>query len=75
VGPDRSQATELLRRLLKRWKQSPSQAVVDATTGLSYADIRAAVDDAQKASVLDGRGGPDPDEVLVALRARAERLR
>lgn len=73
-GPTREQAAELLGRLLRQWGAQPDRQTLEATARLSFADIRAAVDDAHKETVLDGRDIPRPEEVREMLLARGARL-
>ncbi len=74
AGPTPEQAGELLRRLLRQWGAKPDRATLEATTGLSFADIHAAVDDARKKAILDGRDAPGPGEVEDMLMRRRSRL-
>lgn len=75
-GPTAEQAAELLGGLLRlpRRRRLPA-GLVEAAAGLSFADIRAAVDDARKDAVLAGADSPDVAAVGDALRARRTRLR
>lgn len=73
-GPTPEQAAELLGRLLRQWDAQPDHKTLEATAGLSFADIREAVDDAHKETVLDGRDKPRPGEVREMLLARGARL-
>lgn len=74
AGPAREQAAELLSRLMRQWDAKPESATVEATAGLSFADIHAAVDDARKQAILDGRDTPGPGEVCDMLMSRGSRL-
>jgi SpoVK/Ycf46/Vps4 family AAA+-type ATPase len=73
-GPTRGQAEELLTRLMRQWNATPDGEILDAASALSFADIRAAVDDARKAVILDGRDTPRLGEVRDMLIARRSRL-
>jgi SpoVK/Ycf46/Vps4 family AAA+-type ATPase len=73
-GPTPEQAAELLSRLMRQWNATPDPAALQAAAGLSFADIHAAVDDARKETILDGRKAPNPGEVRDMLLNRASRL-
>jgi SpoVK/Ycf46/Vps4 family AAA+-type ATPase len=73
-GPTPEQAAELLSRLLRQWGTQPDEQTLQAAAGLSFADIHAAVDDARKETILDGRDNPRPGEVRDMLLARNSRL-
>jgi SpoVK/Ycf46/Vps4 family AAA+-type ATPase len=73
AGPTAEQAAELLTRLMRQWNAEPDAATLKAASGLSFADIHAAVDDARKETVLDGRDNPRPGDVHIALLSRHTR--
>jgi SpoVK/Ycf46/Vps4 family AAA+-type ATPase len=73
-GPTSEQAAVLLSRLMRQWDAAPDPGTLKAAGGLSFADIRAAVDDARKETILDGRESPNPGEVRDMLLNRASRL-
>lgn len=73
-GPTSEQAAELLSRLLRQWGVQPDERTLQAAAGMSFADIHAAVDDARKETILDGRDNPRPGEVRDMLLARSSRL-
>ena len=73
-GPTAEQAAELLCRLLRQWSTKPDEQTLQAATGLSFADIHAAVNDTRKEVILDGRAKPRPGEVRDMLLARSSRL-
>ncbi|HZM77934.1 MAG TPA: ATP-binding protein [Candidatus Limnocylindrales bacterium] len=73
-GPTPEQAREMLKRMLKPWKMTPDDSMVKAAQELSFDDIRAAVEDAMKAHILDGRAAPAKEEIEDALRRRIRRL-
>jgi SpoVK/Ycf46/Vps4 family AAA+-type ATPase len=73
-GPTPEQAAELLSRLMRQWDAQPDEQMLQAAAGLSFADIHAAVDDARKETILDGRDTPRPGEVRDMLLARSSRL-
>lgn len=74
AGPTPEQAGELLSRLMRQWGARPDTATLQAAAGLSFADIHAAVDDARKNAILDGRDKPGPREVCDMLLSRSSRL-
>jgi SpoVK/Ycf46/Vps4 family AAA+-type ATPase len=74
AGPTPEQAAELLSRLMRQWGAEPDNATLEAAGGLSFADIHAAVDDARKKAILDGRDTPGPGEVRDMLVSRSSRL-
>jgi SpoVK/Ycf46/Vps4 family AAA+-type ATPase len=74
AGPTPEQAAELLNRLLRQWQAKPHGTTLEAAGGLSFADIHAAVDDARKKAILDGREAPGPGEVDDMLTRRRSRL-
>jgi SpoVK/Ycf46/Vps4 family AAA+-type ATPase len=73
-GPTPSQAAELLNRLMRQWNEQADDQTLQAAAGLSFADIRAAVDDVRKESILEGRTTPRPGEMRDMLLARSARL-
>jgi SpoVK/Ycf46/Vps4 family AAA+-type ATPase len=73
-GPTPEQAAELLNRLMRQWNATPDPATLQATAGLSFADIHAAVDDARKETILAGRKVPTQSDVRDMLLNRASRL-
>jgi SpoVK/Ycf46/Vps4 family AAA+-type ATPase len=73
-GPTPDQAAELLTRLMRQWNARPDEQVLQAAAGLSFADLRAAIDDVRKEAILGGREAPAPDEVREMLMARRTRL-
>jgi SpoVK/Ycf46/Vps4 family AAA+-type ATPase len=73
-GPTKDQAAELLARLMRQWQVRPDAETLAATSGLSFADIKVAVDNSRKAVILDGRDRPAPGEVRDMLLARNTRL-
>jgi SpoVK/Ycf46/Vps4 family AAA+-type ATPase len=73
-GPTSSQAAELLSRLMRQWNAKPNDQILQAASGLSFADIRAALDDVRKETILEGRDVPLPGELQDMLLARRSRL-
>lgn len=75
ADPTPEQAAELLARLLRLPPRRRPKGLAEAARGLSFADIRAAVDDARKDAVLSGVDTPGMDAVEARLRARGTRMR
>jgi SpoVK/Ycf46/Vps4 family AAA+-type ATPase len=73
-GPTREQAAELLSRLMRQWDAKPGNQILEAASGLSFADIHAVVDDVRKETILGGRDTPRPGEVRDMLLTRRSRL-
>lgn len=72
--PSPQQRAELLRRLLRPWRLKTSAPLQSAAEGLSFADIRAAVEAAHKDAVLNGDAQPSLDNIRQQLQERRERL-
>lgn len=64
---------ELLNRLLRPWRLRTTEELVAQTESLSFADIRAAVEDAHKDAILSDQ--PRPTREDVASRLSERRLR
>ena len=73
--PTDVQRDELLNRLLRPWRLRVDAQGRAAASGLSYADIQAAVQDAHKDAVLDEQDRPTLDGVAARLQERRMRLR
>jgi SpoVK/Ycf46/Vps4 family AAA+-type ATPase len=71
--PTEVQRRELLSRLLRAWRMKPADNTVADTVGLSFADIRAAVEDAHKDAILGDQ--PRPSQVSIATRLAERRSR
>ncbi|HET9896417.1 MAG TPA: hypothetical protein VFQ44_15940 [Streptosporangiaceae bacterium] len=52
---------------MRQWSANPGNATLEAAADLSFADIHAAVDDARKKAILDGRDTPGHGEVHEVL--------
>jgi SpoVK/Ycf46/Vps4 family AAA+-type ATPase len=74
-APSPKQSAELLRRLLSPWRLKPDSALLRAAEGLTYADIKSAVEDAHKDAVLQGETKPDISTIANRLSERLGRLR
>ncbi len=72
--PTPEQRAELLRRLVRPWRIKTVRALQEAAEGLSYAEIRAGVEDAHKAAVLAGDGDPTAETIRAQLEERRSRL-
>lgn len=72
--PNEVQRRELLSRLLRRWRMKPTDNLVACTTGLSFADIRAAVEDAHKDAILGDQPGPTRESIASRLAERQSRV-
>lgn len=74
-APDAAQRSELLRRLLRKWRLRAVEKVVTAADGLTFADIASAVQDAHKDAVLNGATAPSLEGIVARLEDRSTRLR
>lgn len=72
--PSDEQRRDLLGRLLRRWRMKAADNLVASTTGLSFADIRAAVEDAHKDAILGGESRPSRESVASRLAERQSRI-
>lgn len=71
--PTRQQRGELLTRLMRLWRMKADDQLLSAADGLSFADVRAAVEDAHKEAVLSGQKRPDRQIVAEKLHERRSR--
>lgn len=72
--PTTEQRRELLDRLMRPWRLKTSDALLTETDGLSFADMRASVEDAFKDAILDGRKRPTQGSIAERLRERRARV-
>lgn len=72
--PTEEQRRELLSRLLRSWRIKPTGNLVAQTAGLSFADIRAAVEDAHKDAILGDQPRPSRESISYRLTERQSRL-
>jgi len=72
--PTEVQRRELLSRLLRAWRMKPTDNTVAGTVGLSFADIRAAVEDAHKDAILGDQPGPSQESIAARLAERRSRV-
>jgi SpoVK/Ycf46/Vps4 family AAA+-type ATPase len=71
--PTDPQRRELLGRLLRPWRIKPDNLVAE-TGGLSFADIRAAVEDAHKDAILGDQPRPSRESIASRLAERQSRV-
>jgi SpoVK/Ycf46/Vps4 family AAA+-type ATPase len=72
--PTIQQRRELLSRLLRPWRLKATEGLVTQAEGLSFADIRAAVEDAHKDAILGDQDRPSRDNIADRLSDRHSRL-
>lgn len=72
--PTEGQRRELLGRLLRPWRIKPTDNLVAETAGLSFADIRAAVEDAHKDAILGDQPRPSRESIASRLTERQSRV-
>ncbi|MEU4191100.1 ATP-binding protein [Kribbella sp. NPDC026611] len=72
--PSPRQRAELLGHLLRPWRLRVTDKLEAAANGLSFADIRAAVQDAYKDAVLADKPRPASEEIGERLRDRGTRV-
>ena len=72
--PTAAQRRELLSRLLRPWRMKPADSLVAETAGLSFADIRAAVEDAHKDAILGDQPRPSRESIANRLTERQSRV-
>lgn len=73
-APTEQQRRDLLNRLLRPWRMKAVGDLVEATVGLSYADIRAAIEDAHKDAILSDQSEPTPESIASRLAERKSRV-
>ncbi|GAA1548763.1 AAA family ATPase [Pimelobacter simplex] len=73
-APTDAQRRELLGRLLRPWRLRPTENLVGATAGLSFADIRAAIEDAHKDAILGDQPQPSRESIASRLIERQSRV-
>lgn len=72
-APTKEQQHELLTRMMRTWRLKVDETLLSAASGLSFADVRAAVDDAHKDAVL--HGNPRPTRATITERLEERRTR
>ncbi len=71
--PTDEQRRELLNRLMRPWRLKTTSAVLKEASGLSFADIRAAVEDAYKDAILSDSERPTREGIAARLAERGAR--
>lgn len=71
--PTSEQRRELLNRLMRPWRLKTTNAVLNEADGLSFADVRAAIEDAYKDAILSNEERPTQDGIAARLRERRDR--
>ena len=74
AAPSDEQRRELLSRLLRMWRMKPTESLVASAVGLSFADIKAAVEDAHKDAILSDQPKPTRESVVSRLVERQTRV-
>ena len=74
AAPSDEQRRELLSRLLRVWRMNPTESLVASAVGLSFADIKAAVEDAHKDAILSDQPKPTRESVVSRLVERQTRV-
>ena len=72
--PTDEQRRELLSRLLRLWKMKPTETIASSAAGLSFADIKAAIQDAHKDAILSDQPRPTRETVTSRLVERQSRV-
>lgn len=73
-APTDDQRRELLGRLLRPWRMKPTEALVANAVGLTFADVKAALQDAYKDAILGDQTRPSHDEIGSRLSERQSRV-
>ncbi|MCP9271234.1 AAA family ATPase [Mycolicibacterium arenosum] len=71
--PTDEQRRELLNRLMRPWRLKTTSAVLKEADDLSFADIRAAVEDAYKDAILSDSDRPTREGIAARLAERGAR--
>lgn len=72
--PTTGQGRELLNRLLRPWRLKVTEKLVSEAENLSFADIRAAVEDAHKDAILGDQAHPTGEKIAERLSERRSRI-
>ena len=72
--PTTEQRRELLNRLLRPWRLKTTEKLVSEAENLSFADIRAAVEDAHKDAILSDQARPTRENIADRLSERQLRV-
>jgi SpoVK/Ycf46/Vps4 family AAA+-type ATPase len=73
-APTDEQRRELLTRLLRPWRMKPTEALVANAASLTFADIKAALEDAHKDAILNDRPSPTRNDMANRLTERQMRV-
>ena len=74
-APTDEQRRELLARLLRPWRMKPTEALITTNAvGLTFADIKAALEDAYKDAILSDQARPTRDAIANRLTERQSRV-
>lgn len=73
-APTDEQRRELLTHLLRPWRMKPTEALVASAASLTFADIKAALEDAHKDAILNDRPSPTRDDIANRLNERQSRV-
>lgn len=73
-APTQKERGELLNRYMRMWKIKADENLIEAAAGLSFADVRAAVEDAYKDAVLSDVLAPTRVSIWQKLIDRKERI-
>jgi SpoVK/Ycf46/Vps4 family AAA+-type ATPase len=71
--PTTEQRRELLNRLMRPWRLKATTTVLTQAESLSFADVRAAIEDAYKDAILSDSQRPTQEGIATRLRERRER--
>lgn len=71
--PTEQQRRELLNRLLRPWRMKADGGLAAQTAGLSFADIRAAIENAHKDAILSDQTQPTRETIANRLTERQSR--
>lgn len=72
--PTQEQRAEFLNRVMRPWRMKADSAMLTAADGLSFADLRAAIEDAHKDAVLGDMKRPSRERITEKLGDRRTRF-
>ena len=64
----------MLARQLRPWRMKPTEALLANAVGLTFADIKAALQDAYKDAILSDQARPTRDAIANRLSGRQLRV-
>lgn len=73
-APTDEQRREMLARQLRPWRMKPTEALLANAVGLTFADIKAALQDAYKDAILSDQARPTRDAIANRLSGRQLRV-